>query len=621
MATHTGLAQELKGLVDQGIKADLSSAIEYCRTQFIDLLLSDRSFSEFDDADLQLMMKLGEFLASNISVSTPGPTPNLMPVTLPDPEISPKFSDSEQKLRQILLKRLKAPTPTFEEVLAFWQAPSKLQTILAPMELRTRGFPLMERSHSLATQRRDDLAKALSLAFDNDSTSVLEPLWLNHATGDCQYISESNALEFFRVRSKCLDRLFPHTKSRRLKPNRSRRKVGLILPKFTAHTETYVTLPFFADLDPQRYETFTFIQNPCASVHQEKQSSQSDHLITLPSDITKSVEMLRSYDLDIAVFASNITWAVTPPTLFAHLGIAPIQIATSCCPTTTGISKMDYMLSGSFTEAEDGAQNYTEELLLTDGPAHAFDFVENERPAPLNIRRSQIGLDPDDVVFISGANAFKISREYMVAMIKILKRTPRGKLILYPFNPNWASQYDTDHFIELIEKLCLDHGLDVNRIKILPEAFPDRRGVFGLLKISDIYLDSFFHSGATSVIDPLLMAIPTLTHYGTQARSRQALALLKCLDMEDFAHNSVEAYIEHAVKLGTDAQSRKEVSHALRVKMLNRPKFLDPKWFSRQADKLFQQAIDETLEKQGPKARLPAELKQSIQVEFASARD
>lgn len=600
--TRKTLATEVNEILHQegGDGSNVQSLLDGYRKKFIDLLESDVAFDDFNPAETVLLQKLFEYLRSNVTRDV------YVPLLASKREHTSKatahqhFSDGEIQLRQSLLTRLKSSSSEEQVPLPFWNAPLTYQDSLAEIAIGVQSYPVSNSSQSTVEAYQHKSASKLAELLSKPSKNhQVEKIWISRSCGDKLYLTESNARDFFSVRQTCLNRLFTNLSSLRLKPNRRRRRVGIILPKFAAHTETYVTLPFLANLNPEQYETFTLVSQPNSSPQEAEQRRRSEHFHVLPPDISDAVKLLRSLNLDIAVFASNLSWATNLSVIYAHLRVAPIQIVTSCCPTTTGLSNIDYMISGRYTEPDDGQSNYTEKLLLVDGPAHAFDLVGEERPTPLPISRAKLGLKEDDVIFISGANAFKISKEYMVAMIQILKRTPRSKLILYPFNPNWSDKYDTNEFMKLIEDLCVKEDLAPSRIKILPEAFPDRRGVLGLLRLADVYLDSFFHSGATSAIDPLLMGTPIVTHYGSQARSRQALALLRCLGLEEFAHASVESYIEQGVKLGTDPTFRLKTSRRVLATMTDNPKFLNPRWFGNEVDRLFQQAIDETLEKQG----------------------
>jgi len=599
--TQKTLATEVNELLHQegGDGSNVQSLLDGYRKKFIGLLESGVAFEDFNPKETALLQKLFEYLRSNVTRDVYVP-----PLASESKHTSKAiahhhFNDGEIELRQSLLNRLKSSSSEEHGPLPFWHAPLAYQDSLAEIAVGVQGYPVSKSSqNTVEAYQRKSTSKLAEILSKPSKSHQVEKIWITRSSGDKLYLTESNARDFFSVRQTCLNRLFTSLSSPRLKPNRRKRRVGIILPKFAAHTETYVTLPFLANLNPEQYETFTFVNQPNFSPQEAEQRRRSEHFHVLPPDISDAVKLLRSLNLDIAVFASNLSWATNLSVIYAHLRVAPIQIATSCCPTTTGLSNMDYMLSGRYTEPNDGQSNYTEKLLLTGGPAHAFDLVGQERPAPLPISRRQLGLREDDLIFISGANALKITREYMVAMIQILKRTPRSKLILYPFNPNWSDKYNTDEFLKLIEDLCVREELEPSRIKVLPEAFPDRRGVLGLLRLADVYLDSFFHSGATSAIDPLLMGTPIVTHFGKQARSRQALALLKCLQLEEFAHDSVDSYIQQGVKLGTDPSFRQKTSHRILTAMTDKPKFLDPKWFSSEADRLFQQAIDETLAEQ-----------------------
>src|SRR5262249_57105976 len=142
------------------------------------------------------------------------------------------------------------------------------------------------------------------------------------------------------------------------------------------------------------------------------------------------------------IFLGTNTTAVTNDiTLLALHRLARIQVAGVCSCTATGMRNVDYYLSGRLSEPSDAQAHYTERLLMVDGPAHCYDFAGEAASAPTQpLSRQDLGIPDDAVVFVSGANFYKILPELDEIWMRILAAVPASRLLLYPFNPNWSDR-------------------------------------------------------------------------------------------------------------------------------------------------------------------------------------
>jgi predicted O-linked N-acetylglucosamine transferase (SPINDLY family) len=201
--------------------------------------------------------------------------------------------------------------------------------------------------------------------------------------------------------------------------------------------------------------------------------------------------------------------------------------------------------------------------------------------------RQQLGIPADAVVFISGANYFKITPEVRQAWATIISRVPGSVLVLYPFNPNWSSRYDSEPFVSDIKKRFAQLGLAEHRLKIL-NPLPSRADIKQLLGLADVYLDSYPYGGATSLIDTLEAGLPPVVTSGNALRFRQAASMLREMSVPQLIADTEDAYIELACKLGTDSGLRHQLCEEIQIKMRNRPAFLDSRAYALKMTHLFQ---------------------------------
>jgi len=360
-------------------------------------------------------------------------------------------------------------------------------------------------------------------------------------------------------------------------------RFGVLMQDLDPRSETYATLPVFAHLDREAIEIIliTRAMREKKSAELEKYcAARADRLVEIPADIKTSVEIIRALDLDAIWIGTNMAaGASTFVQLCAHR-LARVQLTGGCSPVTTGFRNMDVFVSGDLAEPSHGAQEqYTERLTCMNGPVLCFDFGQQQERAPSQIiNRAMLGIPEGVTVYAAGANFFKITPELEEAWIRILAATPDSRLLLYPFNLNWTNYYLVGPFFLRITATCKRLGVEAGRVVVKPP-LPDIADVRAMLgNVADIYLDSFPHSGMTSLIDPLLVGVPTVVLEGNSQRSRMASGALRDMDLPELIASDGESYIRLAAELGQDRERRQRLAGEIRHKMAKPPKFLDPAW-------------------------------------------
>jgi predicted O-linked N-acetylglucosamine transferase (SPINDLY family) len=183
-------------------------------------------------------------------------------------------------------------------------------------------------------------------------------------------------------------------------------------------------------------------------------------------------------------------------------------------------------------------------------------------------------LAENDVVFVNAAACFKILPEMQETWAKILQAVPNSRLLLMPFNPNWTNVFPVKQFERTLTEAFARHGLGRDRF-ILADSLPSRLDVKALELLANVYLDTSPFSGSISVIDPLELGLPVVVQEGATHRSRMASALLREIELPELITTEEESYIKLAVRLGNDADYRRQLSERIVEAMARRPKFLN----------------------------------------------
>ncbi len=407
----------------------------------------------------------------------------------------------------------------------------------------------------------------------------------------------------------CTDSLRPHYEARArifqgaavrpspalaARPREGRRlRVGFVNRHFGPQTETYTTLPTFEKLDPERFEVILFARHSANTPLEAYARSRAAEFHLLPEDAGAQVDLLRASRLDVAVFGTNVTAVFNEVARIALHRVAPLQVANNSSCTTTGLPEVDLYVSGTLTEAPDSTEHFTERLGLVAGPAHYFNYEADVQKPAGAWTRTALGLPDDAVVFVTAANYFKIIPEMQQAWARILAAVPGSRLLVHPFNPNWSSSYPVKRFSAEFDRVLAANGVSPDRLVVSSVKFPSRGDVKELLRVGDIYLDTFPFGGVNSLVDPLELGLPTVVWEGGTFRARMGGALLRVLGLDDLIAADETAYVALATRLALDADARNAVKAKVKGAMGRAPLFLDSVAASDAFGALIETAYDE----------------------------
>jgi predicted O-linked N-acetylglucosamine transferase (SPINDLY family)/glycosyltransferase involved in cell wall biosynthesis len=411
------------------------------------------------------------------------------------------------------------------------------------------------------------------------------PIYFTTANLRDIYTKRAEIIEFSLKNRGCsIDCIFPPRSQ-----NRTKIRLGIINDHFTPQTETFATIPVFEYLNRNQFEIYLYALNTNGHQLEQYCQSRADKLVTLPKDFASQVQTIRADDLDILFFGTNLTAINKPVVSLAMHRLARVQTTSFCSPTTTGIRHMDYYIAGKFTVPDATyQQQYREQLATLEGSGFCFKYATESELATVKPTRQSLGIDDTTTVFISGANFYKILPELRETWIKILAAVPNSILILYPFGPAWTRSYPVTPFVNNLNAICAKYGINNNRLRFVKQ-LPSRADVKEFLQLADVYLDSYPYAGATSLIDPLQVGLPTVVVEGNALRFRQGAAMLREMQLSDLITYSEASYIQLAVSLGTNPQLRQRYRQEIQQKMQGNPRCFDSFAYSEAIGKLFQE--------------------------------
>lgn len=310
-------------------------------------------------------------------------------------------------------------------------------------------------------------------------------------------------------------------------------RIGYISSDFRRHSVSYFFLPIIKNFNRDRFEVFCYsnAENEDDLSETIKRQATQWHNIANLNDL-HAARLIKQDDIDILVDLGGPTGKRPRLGVFAYKP-AKLQATYLGYPNTTGLSRMDYRLVDEITDPINNDSFATEQLYRLKDSFLCYDPVD----AP-DIKESS---DTEGIVFGSFNAYAKITDEVIKAWGAILQKVPESKLYLKAeiFVDKTASKSLIERFeaFGIAEHLLIIEGHKPNRTLHLNE----------YSKVH-VHLDTFPYNGTTTTFEALWMGVPTITLKGTNHRSRVGASIMTNAGLSDYVADSLENYIDIAVK-------------------------------------------------------------------------
>jgi predicted O-linked N-acetylglucosamine transferase (SPINDLY family) len=218
---------------------------------------------------------------------------------------------------------------------------------------------------------------------------------------------------------------------------------------------------------------------------------------------------------------------------------APIQVSWLGFWGTTGLSRMDYILSDAVMIGPGEEGLYREQVVRLAGTRLCYappDYAPPPPPPPALRQRT--------ITFGSFNNLAKVGPDVVRHWSDILQAVPGSRLLL-----KWKSLADAGMRRRLTEAFAAA-GVDADRLELRgASAHPVMLAEYGDV---DIALDPFPFSGGLTSCEALWMGVPVVTVPGAAAASRQTAGILKALGLTSWVAASPAAAIAIISSLAAD---------------------------------------------------------------------
>ena len=331
--------------------------------------------------------------------------------------------------------------------------------------------------------------------------------------------------------------------------------IGLLSGSFRCHPVGWLTIAGIETLDPQQFDVI------CLT----RRMAHDDQITTRFRAVAHEwVEVERMTDGELAETARDRRidilidlggYGEGGRMLACANRLAPVQIKwVGMQNHSSGLPEMDWFLTDRWETPAGYEPLYTERLLrMPDGyvcyspPPYAPDVP----PLPALVNGK--------VTFGCFNNLSKITPRVIRTWCQILRKVPASRLVLK------THQFSDPETCERVLAAFTDGGVDPARVELRGSSH--HRAFMGQYGDIDIVLDPFPYSGGLTTCEALWMGVPTITLPGDFFAARHSASHLSNAGLADWVTDSVEDYIELAVKWAGDLPALAALRAGLRQKV------------------------------------------------------
>ncbi len=338
-----------------------------------------------------------------------------------------------------------------------------------------------------------------------------------------------------------------------------RLRVGYVSPDFRFHVVSCFFEPILANHDRTRFEVFCDYTQRIDDEVTARLRTMAEHwldCVHLSDD--ELAQRIREDGIDILVDLAGHT-ADNRLSVFA-LKPAPLQASFLGYPNTTGLTAIDYRITDARTDPPGESDRLsTEQLVRLPRTYFCYRPIDGcpdagALPALANGR----------VTFGCFNNFAKLSDQFLEGAARVLSRVPGSRFLLK------ARPLSLADVAARVRKKFAEFGVDPERLDLRGWA-PKVVNHLAIYDEVDIALDSFPYNGATTTCEALWMGVPVVSLFGDRHAARVGSSLLTAIGMDDLLAESVDGYVEIAVRLASDLGRLAELRAGLRDRLRASP--------------------------------------------------
>ncbi len=316
-------------------------------------------------------------------------------------------------------------------------------------------------------------------------------------------------------------------------------RIGIAGHYFCDHPVWYaITKGWLTQLNKDLFEIHVFNTNGVEDQETKLAKQHASSYLNSQDSAINLAQLILDKQLDILIYP-EISMDPTTKAL-ACLRLAPIQAVSWGHPETTGLSTIDYFLSGESYELAESQNYYREKLIKLPGLGTYF---ESAPISAVELDLAKFGIDSSHPILLCPGSPSKYSPVNDAIFIEIAKRLGNCQFIFFSFQKEL-----TEILRSRLYKAFNDANLKPEQfIKFIP--FLEKGAFHNLMKKSDLYLDTIGFSGFNTAMQSISCNLPIIAKEGQFMRGKLASGILREFKLDALVAKTNKEYIDIVVSL------------------------------------------------------------------------
>jgi hypothetical protein len=331
-------------------------------------------------------------------------------------------------------------------------------------------------------------------------------------------------------------------------------RVGIVSGFFHWHSNWKIPIKGWVErLDRSRFRLFGYYTQTRRDTATDEAENLFDRFDQGPRSFSDWCRAIRDDDLHVLIFP-EIGMDPTAAML-AALRLAPVQCSSWGHPSTSGFPSIDYFLSSELMEPPDGDDHYTETLVRL--PNLSIHYAPSQTE-DAKMTRMELGARAGAVLYWCCQSLYKYLPRYDDVFPRIAKQVGDCQFVFIRHPSDWV----TERFQARLERTFSTHGLPWDRYCVFTERL-EAASFMAAMQVMDVFLDSVGWSGCNTTMEALAMGLPVVTYRGNLMRGRHTAAILGMVGINETVAESVDEYVDLAVRMGRETHWRTSVSRQI----------------------------------------------------------
>lgn len=413
-------------------------------------------------------------------------------------------------------------------------------------------LPLLPQSREEVTHYRQRLNQVLSEIPDDLDPSANDGIDINAHLFYLAFYDENIRFTIERY-AKHLQKYYGRTQA--IAPTRNptsgRIRIGFLSAFFFHHSHLRAFEGLIRNLDRLRFEVVLIhLYDSTKDSERDKLDALCDQAIVLSASISEASTCLAGLNLDLLFFTDIGMHPLSA--LIATGRYAPVQVAGWGVPHTSGLSTIDFYISGDLVEPQDGADHYSEQLVKLPGIPCCYLSERLELP---ELDRNYFWLPPDELLVGCLQSFHKLHPDFDTALEQIACQVPDAWFV-------FVEAETTSLTTKFMNRLAKHAPTVLERVVLLGRTKRDE--YMALTANLDLILDTFHYGSGVTVFETLHTGTPIVTMEGRFLRSRFVAGAYRAIGLTDApVAKSPEQFVATVVRL----LNHREERHQLREKI------------------------------------------------------